>query len=173
MRFPRGKGFDLACGVVITVFLDDIVSLTGSFLGTAHGPHQHGDLHEFILIQLTCPFRSRGGTRIPAGTFCAINVEQILFIVPGKKSHHDKCHDGKNDDGCHDDKDHDGKDHDDCHDMLDDKGCDFDIWEDECDDKHVINIKYNRTESKQRVININCDDDNTAAKEIAEDDAPS
>jgi hypothetical protein len=151
LRFPRGKGFDLACGIVITVFLDDFIPLTGTFLGNVHDPHhRRSDLHEFILIQLTCPFRSKRGAKIPAGTFCAINIEQILFIIPGKKSPHDTCQAEIIDD--------------DCHDMIDDKGDDFDIWEDECGEKHVVNIKCNRTEGdKQHVININCNNDNTTA----------
>lgn len=168
MRFPRGKGFDLACGIVVTVFLDDFIPLTGIFLGNVHDPHQHNkDFHEFILIQLTCPFRARGGAMISVDTLCAINVMQIMFIVPGKKSHHHKWHEGMHDCCCHD-KHHDKDPGDDCHDMADDD--DFDVWDDKCAEKHIINIKCGRAEGKQRVININCDDDNTVAEESAGND---
>lgn len=106
MKFPINKGFDLSCGLVITVFLDDCETLTGTFLGEIQEQHRHkrllDDLHEFILIQLTCPSRQRGGPEIPEGTFCAINVNQIKFITPGIPCHdkHDKCHDKKHDDAC-------------------------------------------------------------------------
>lgn len=98
MKFPKGKGFDLACGVVVTVVLDQVVhdgliSLTGTFLGEVEDRNHHkrvSDFHEFILLQLTCPFCERGGPEIPEGTFVAINIEQILFAIPGNKCQ-DKC----------------------------------------------------------------------------------
>lgn len=108
MKFPKGKGFDLASGVVVTVVLntvvhDELVTLTGTFLGETEEKHHHkrfNDFHEFILIQLTCPFCEKGGPEIPEGTLVAINIEQILFTIPGKKCHDDKwcdkCHDKKN-----------------------------------------------------------------------------
>lgn len=160
MKFPKGKGFDLACGVVITVFLDDCMPLTGTFLGNVHDHHHHGRRDEFILIQLTHPFAAKGGTKLPAGTFCAINIEQILFIVPGKKNCNCKCHD----DECPDEKDDDG-----CHDNHDDE-CGYSIWESEIDDKHVININCNRAEERQRIINISCNTDSD--KGSAESDGP-
>jgi len=109
MRFPKGKGFDLASGVVVTVVLDKAVhekllTLTGTLLGEIEEKHHHrkiDDFHEFILIQLTCPFFEKGGPEIPEGTLVAINIEQILFVLPGKKGHEDKwcekCHDQKQD----------------------------------------------------------------------------
>lgn len=109
MKFPKGKGFDLACGVVVTIVLnkvlrDDFVTLTGTFLGEIEENRHRKrveDFHEFILIQLTCPFCERGGPEIPEGTFVAVNVEQILFAIPGKKCYEDKwcekCHSKKND----------------------------------------------------------------------------
>ncbi len=107
MKFPKGKGFDLICGLVITVFLDDCEKLTGTFLGEIQEQHHHkrlDDLHEFILIRLTCPFQERGRPEIPEGTFCAINVDQIKFITPGIQCHKlkydDKFHDKKHDDMC-------------------------------------------------------------------------
>lgn len=121
MKFPKGKGFDLASGVVVTVALDmvvhdEFVTLTGTFLGETEEKHHHrrlDDFHEFILIQLTCPFCEGGGLEIPAGTFVAVNIEQILFAIPGKT--------------CHDDK-----------------------WCDKCNDKkHIINISCNRDEDKR------------------------
>lgn len=109
MEFPKGKGFDITCGVVITVVLDTVVHdslvrLTGTFLGGKeerrhHRHRRHRCIHESILIQLTCPFCERHGAEIPEGTIVAINVSEILFIVPGRK-----CHD-KDDGKCHE-KDH-------------------------------------------------------------------
>jgi hypothetical protein len=150
LQFPKNKGFDLAGGIVITVFLDEFVHLTGTFLGDVHDQHhlkRRKDRHEFILIQLTCPFWDRGKTKLPEGTLCAINIDQIIFIIPGNKNHDnnnhgddchvkhdDECHENKHDDDCHvkhDDECHKNK-HDDCY---------CDIWEDDCEDKHVINIK--------------------------------
>lgn len=125
MKFPKNKGFDLACGVVITIVLDTVlhdklVTLTGTFLGEIQEKHhdKRGDnFHEFILIQLACPFCERGGLEIPEGTLCLINVDQILFIIPGMK-----CNDKKHDDIC-DEKDH--------------------------DKKHIINISCNREDNKK------------------------
>lgn len=128
MKFPRGKGFDLACGVVVTIVLDtvvhdNLVTLTGTFLGEIEEKHHHrrcDECHEFILIQLTCPFCERGGPEIPEGTFVSINIDQILFAIPGKKCHDDKCCEK-----CH------GKKHDKNH--IINISCDRD--DDKCDDK--------------------------------------
>lgn len=132
MKFPKGKGFDLACGAVITVVLnkiihDDFVTLTGTFLGEGEESRHRrriDDFHEFILIQLTCPFCQGGGPEIPEGTFVAVNIEQILFAIPGKKCHEDnwceKCHNKKNNKNFHDK----------CFDTP--------------DENHVINISCNR-----------------------------
>jgi len=137
LKIPKGKGFDLAAGAAITVFLDDFAPLTGLFLGDIH--KRRDSFHEFILLRLTRPFVQKGGTKISAGTLCAINVEQILFIIPAQKPHDHQCHDEQGDGG---------------HGAG---GCE--IWEDECDDKHVINISCNRPDGKQRIININCCED--------------
>ena len=128
MKFSKSSEFDFACGVVITVVLDkvvhdELVTLTGIFLGEVHEKHHHrksDDSHEFILIQLTCPFCEKGGPEVPVGTFCTINVDQILFIISGMK-----CHEN------HDDK---------CHDMSCEK----------CHNKkHIINISCNRDDDKK------------------------
>jgi hypothetical protein len=157
MKFPRGKGFDLACGVVVTVVLntvvhDELVTLTGTFLGEIEEKHHHrrsDDFHEFILLQLTCPFCERGRTKIPEGTFVSINIDQILFTIPGRKCH-DKKHDDKWCDKCHDKK-HDDK----CHDQDDDE-C-HDNWCDKFhEQKHVININCERDDDK--TDNDKCDD---------------
>ena len=107
MKFPKGKGFELVCGVAVTLVLnkvvhDDLVTLTGTFLGEIEENRHHrrvDDFHEFILVQLTCPFYEKGGLEIPEGTFVAVNIEQILFVIPGKKCHDeqwcDKCHNKK------------------------------------------------------------------------------
>jgi len=118
VKFPKGKGFDLACGVVITVVLDavvdnELVRLTGTFLGEIEEKHRHRSFescHEFILIQLTTPFCDRSGLEVPEGTLVAINACEILFIIPGRKSHDvwcEKCH-SKHDDK-HSDKHFDKK----------------------------------------------------------------
>lgn len=118
MKFPKGKGFDLACGVVITVVLDavvhnELVRLTGTFLGEIDEKHHHRRsecCHEFILIQLTSPFCDRSGLEVPEGTLVAVNLCEILFIIPGRKCPEkwcDKCQ-SKFDDKCGD-KHHDKK----------------------------------------------------------------
>lgn len=92
MKFPKGKGFDLAGGLVITVVLEDHV-LTGTFLGEINDRH-HDDPPinvnvnvdvepEFILLQLTCELDLEDGPEFPVGTIVAINVQEIQFIVPG------------------------------------------------------------------------------------------
>lgn len=92
MKFPKGKGFDLAGGLVITVVLEDHV-LTGTFLGEINDRH-HDDPPinvnvnvdvepEFILLQLTCELDLEDGPDFPVGTIVAINVQEIQFIVPG------------------------------------------------------------------------------------------
>lgn len=140
MKFPNCKGFDLTCGLVITVFLDDLVALTGTFLGEVSDPHRRRrrfDFHEFILIQLTCPFCEVGVPEIPEGTFVAINIAQIQFITPGL------CCQEK-----YDDKKT-GKPH--C-----DKG--FAIWKDEEEEDYsppVININCPRKEERQPSVTSN------------------
>lgn len=126
MNFPKGKGFDLVCGLVITVVLDNFM-LTGTFLGEIRERHHHkrcDEFHEFILIQLTCPVCEKNGPEIPEGTFCSINVDKIQCIFPGRchNKKQDKC-----DDTCNDT----------CNDTCDDT-CD-DTWNDDeyhnkCDD---------------------------------------
>ena len=103
MKFSKSNGFALTCGVIITVVLDtvvhdDLVTLTGTFLGEIQEKHHHRKFDEFLLIQLTRPFCIRGGPEIPEGTFCTINVDQILFITSGIKCNEkqdDKCQDKK------------------------------------------------------------------------------
>lgn len=139
MKFPKGKGFDLATGVVVTVVLaktvhDELVTLTGTFLGETEERNHHrkvDNFHEFILIQLTCPFCEKGGPEIPEGTFVAINIEQILFAIPGKK-----CHDDKWCDKCHEKK-----------------------QENKCQDKFCEN------HDKKHIINISCERDDDARDE--------
>ncbi len=142
MRFPKGKGFDLACGLVITVVLDDCVSLTGTFLGDVHPPHHHVR-QEFILIQLTRPFCRKCCPDIPEGTCVAINVENIQFVFPGVNcpcdEHKDEC----------EDHDHHG---DEC--PCEEKHG-FECHEED----HVINISCNRGDEKGHIINISCYDD--------------
>lgn len=136
MKLPKGKGFDLACGVVVTIVLDrvlhdELVTLTGRFLGETEDKHHHkkfDGFHEFILIQLTYPFCEKGGLEIPEGTLVAINIEQILFVIPVKK-----CHDEKWCDKCHEQK-HENKYHDKC--------CD------NHDKKHIINISCDRDDDQ-------------------------
>lgn len=93
MKFPKGKGFDLAGGLVITVVLEDY-ALTGTFLGAIEERSCHDDspIHvtveveedvEFILLQLTCPLEVDDGPEFDVGTIIAINVQKILFIAPG------------------------------------------------------------------------------------------
>ena len=120
MKFPKGRGFNLVNGLVVTVVLDDFVSLTGIFLGEIQEKNHHRkceDFNEFILIQLTCPVCVKKEQEVPAGTFCAINVEKIQFIFPGLKysdKKHNQCDDQDDNDGddkcdnkCDVDKDHD------------------------------------------------------------------
>lgn len=144
MRFPKGKGFDLACGLVITVVLEDCVSLTGTFLGDVHGHHDFR--HEFILIQLTRPFCRKCCPDVPEGTCVAINIDNILFVIPGIN-----CQCDKHDDEC-----------DICHDE-DDCPCEDGGHDDQCHEKdHVINISCNRGDDKTHIVNISCyDDDGT------------
>jgi hypothetical protein len=158
MKFPKGKGFDLSGGLVLTIVLDDGFTLTGRFLGEAErklsgnnncpSPHHGVDNEaEFILLQLTesvitsCKFRE---VLFPEGSVIAINVDQILFIGPGincendddyKKSHKKKGHkkDHKKD---HDyDSDHNDENDDYDHDHEDDceDGCDCDC---DCEDEN-------------------------------------
>ena len=138
MKFPKGKGFDLACGAVITVVLnkvihDDLVTLTGTFLGEAEENRHHRRIdgfHEFILIQLTCPFCEKGGLEIPEGTFVAVNIEQILFTIPGKTYQEDNwC------ENCHNKKNNNKQCHDKCFDNQ--------------DENHIININCNRDDDKK------------------------
>ncbi len=89
MKYPKGKGFDLTGGLIITVILEEY-SLTGTFLGEIENRYCKEPTHvsvqedsEFILLQLTCPVDVINGPEFPIGTIIAINVEQILFIAPG------------------------------------------------------------------------------------------
>jgi len=92
MKFPKGKGFDLAGGLVITVVLDDY-ALTGTFLGGIEERKyvdppinvnvQVEEEVEFILLQLTCCVEVNDGPKLQVGTIIAVNVQKILFIAPG------------------------------------------------------------------------------------------
>jgi hypothetical protein len=104
MKFPKGKGFDLAGGLVITVVLEDVI-LTGTFLGEIEERHHdepiicppavvNVDLDpEFILLQLVCDVRI-DGREFEEGTIVAVNVEQIQFIAAGGECQKKQC-DGK------------------------------------------------------------------------------
>jgi hypothetical protein len=94
MRIPKGKGFDLAGGLVITVVLEDIL-LVGTFLGAfgdQRSHHQecepiHVDLKcdndpEFFLLQLKCSAFVES-VEFPRGTIIAINVNEVQFIAIG------------------------------------------------------------------------------------------
>ena len=89
MKFPKGKGFDLAGGLIITVVVDEY-ALTGTFLGESEDRH-HDDPPiivnvnedpEFILLQLTCALKVDDRLEFPVGTIIAINVREILFVAP-------------------------------------------------------------------------------------------
>lgn len=100
MRIPKGKGFDLAGGLIITVVLDDI-TLIGTFLGEIEGEKEqrHHDEPiicppakvevnlqedpEFILLQLVCDADIDDGPEIEQGTIVAVNTNKIQFIAPG------------------------------------------------------------------------------------------
>jgi hypothetical protein len=93
MKFPKGKGFDIAGGLVITVVLDDI-TLIGRFLGEIEERYSHDDDPlivnvkvdndpEFILLQLVCDVEGDDGPEIEAGTVVAVNVNKIQLIAPG------------------------------------------------------------------------------------------
>ena len=149
MKFPKGLGFDIACGLVVTIILDDFVSLTGTFLGEIQEKHHHhrkcNDLHEFILIQLTSPIDGRKEQKIPEGTFCAINVDKIQFIFPGVKcpdKKYDPCDDY--DDSCDDDE---------CCDKCDDK------HDDKCDDKHDDKCDEKYDDKYEKKCDCKCNED--------------
>jgi len=91
MKIPKGKGFDIASGLTITVVLEEY-TLIGTFLERIKERSCHDDppIHvnvkvteepEFILLQLTCPLKVDRGIELPVGTIIAINVQQILFIA--------------------------------------------------------------------------------------------
>lgn len=152
MKFPKGKGFDLSGGLVLTIVLDDGFTLTGRFLGEAerkysannNSPSAHNMVDnevEFILLQLTesvitsCKYRE---VLFPQGSVIAVSVDQILFIGPGincendddyhKKGHKKKDH--KKDHDCDCDLD----DHEDDHEDKNDHDGDYeDDHEDDCD----------------------------------------
>lgn len=103
MRFPKNQGFDLIHGLVITVVLDDDISLTGRFLGEiGDRGHDHCGQSlqpinvnvdvdsEFILLQLVCEFEGDDIPEFDVGTIVAINVNKILFIAPGGECEDDK-----------------------------------------------------------------------------------
>jgi hypothetical protein len=92
MRIPKGKGFDLACGLLITVVLEDVI-LIGTFLGefgderSAQRPPTHVNLRcdndpKFFLLQLTCDALV-DSVEFDAGTIVAINVNEVQFIAIG------------------------------------------------------------------------------------------
>ncbi len=103
MRIPKGKGFDLAGGLVITVVLEDVV-LIGTFLG-AFGDERHHqecppvcvDLKcdndpEFFLLQLKCGVLVES-IDFPRGTVVAINVNRVQFIALGGECNCDSDYD--------------------------------------------------------------------------------
>lgn len=93
MRIPKGKGFDLAGGLTITVVLDDVI-LVGTFLGAFEDQRHHKECPpvcvdlkcdnapEFFLLQLKCSTFVES-TEFPRGTIVAINVNQVQFIALG------------------------------------------------------------------------------------------
>jgi hypothetical protein len=92
MRIPKGKGCDLACGLLITVVLEDVI-LVGTFLGefgderSAQRPPTHVNLRcdndpEFFLLQLTCDVLV-DSVEFDAGTIVAVNVNEVQFITIG------------------------------------------------------------------------------------------
>ncbi|MBU2703824.1 hypothetical protein Ga0466249_004974 [Sporomusaceae bacterium BoRhaA] len=92
MKIPKGKGFDLACGLLITVVLEDVV-LIGTFLGdfgnerSVKCPPVHVDLKcdndpDFFLLQLTCNVLV-DSREFDAGTIVAINSNEVQFIAIG------------------------------------------------------------------------------------------
>lgn len=92
MKIPNGKGFDLTCGLLITVVLEDVV-LIGTFLGefgderSVKCPPVHVDLKcdnapEFFLLQLTCSVLV-DSVEFDIGTIVAINVNEVQFITVG------------------------------------------------------------------------------------------
>ncbi len=93
MRFPKGKGFDLTGGLLITVVVDDVI-LIGTFLGATGDerhyqeyPPVHVDLKcdndpEFFLLQLKCGVLVES-IDFPKGTIIAINVNRVQFIAIG------------------------------------------------------------------------------------------
>ena len=101
LKFPKCKGFNLVCGVVITIFFDNSQTLTGRFLNKVKEKHHHHyyrrrrNFNKFILIQLTCPFSNQSGIIIPKGEVCAISVDRVQLILPGSshldKESKDKC----------------------------------------------------------------------------------
>jgi len=98
MKIPKGKGFDLASGLLITVVLDDYV-LTGTFLGGIEDRHHNDppiqvnveEETEFILLQLTCELEVEYRPEFPVGTIVAISVGKILFIIPGGECEDEKA----------------------------------------------------------------------------------
>lgn len=87
LHFPRSRGFNLGCGVVITVYLDNFQTLTGIFLGQAQEDYyrRRRKSSEFIRIQLTRPFIT-----IPKGELCVISVDKIQAILPGSSPFHNE-----------------------------------------------------------------------------------
>lgn len=96
MRFPKNQGFDLIHGLVITVVLEERITLTGRFLGDI-GDRGHDHCNEkiqpinvnvdidseFILLQLICEVEVEDGPEFDVGTIVAVNIDRILFIAPG------------------------------------------------------------------------------------------
>lgn len=85
LQFPKSRGFNLCCSVVITVLLDNSQTLTGIFLGQAQEEYyrRRRKSSEFILIRLTRPFIT-----IPKGELCVISVDKIQAILPGSSLFH-------------------------------------------------------------------------------------
>jgi hypothetical protein len=92
MKIPKGKGFDITCGLLITVVLEDVI-LVGTFLGefgderSLKCPPVHVDLKcdsdpEFFLLQLTCDVLV-DSVEFSSGTIVAINLNEVQFIAIG------------------------------------------------------------------------------------------
>jgi hypothetical protein len=99
MRFPTGKGFDLACDMVVTVVLDN-VTLIGTFLGEIEERHHDDPTYvdvdvdnedEFILLKLLHDVEINN-VETKEGTIVAVNIGQIQFIAPGGECKNDKKH---------------------------------------------------------------------------------
>lgn len=91
MNFPKGKGFDLTCGLTITVVLKGVI-LIGTFLGARGDERHHNECPEigvkcdndpeFFLLQLTCDVLV-DSVEFVSGTIVAVNLNEVQFIAIG------------------------------------------------------------------------------------------